>query len=36
MKIIGRDWMALTVGEKLAVLQYAVYENAKRWQRKAN
>jgi hypothetical protein len=30
---ITRAWMVLTEGEKMAVLQYAVYENAKKWKR---
>lgn len=30
MKIIGRDWNVLTLGEKLAILSNAVATNKKR------
>lgn len=30
MNILVRDWNALTTGEKMAVLQYAVSENKKK------
>lgn len=34
MRITPRVWMALTHGEQMAVLSYAVYENRKRWEKK--
>lgn len=34
MKITARAWLTFTTGERMAILEYAVWENQKRWQKK--
>lgn len=33
MRITGREWLALTLGEKISALEFAEYQTFKRWQK---
>lgn len=35
MKITKAGWAALTTGEKMAILDYAVFESRKKWERRS-